>query len=643
MITKIKTIIAVTLLSSLANAQTVQESIQKLHANVQALEAIVNGPASGDGSQIVLPNGTTQDTVAKAITNITAEVQTARTTTTTTLSTLNTAIYSDGDSVILADGRGYKYSPNATAGDVIAEGGGYWVEAMPSTSGNGFLYASQSGAVGDGVVDDTAALQKMLDDAGANGKIAVFDASPSFYKITDTLHINYPGQIVQGGFFNNESNSRGRIVQTTVGKSGFKINIPPGQPSTHNIIFRNLRIVGAGGINSVGIDFAVGPIRGNNFSDFNTIRNLRIEGFETGIDLVKFSNSTIAESSLFNCDYLVKVGGNCNAVNFNGVQFNTPTISCIHVQGSGYVSFVGCEAGNGPQLLTYDRSSDEVVAMTIDFYKLACESFSGGNIDVNSTKKYACEIRNNNIVRVHSSRWLAGSQVDTILFKYERFAGGRINNSTMSGFNHRVIADVTSSSLVQRHEDTVDTLGNDIVEVYRDNTFSTKLWSYAEQNDQIGLYITGALPNTEYFRGTEVVQYFDPISDTVYRKLMRQGQIQDIPILNTDLLNYTRRSSHTNMVTNTRYALSNTTGSTDFLLPSNSLDGDEIQVFSRRAGGRFRITQGASQKLILDGKSSTTGIAGSIESTSDYAVLTMKRIDTNTWLVINKIGTFVVN
>lgn len=56
---------------SVLSAQTLQESIEKLRLNALAIEDVVNGPATGAGSVVTLPNGGTQDTIAKAVANLT--------------------------------------------------------------------------------------------------------------------------------------------------------------------------------------------------------------------------------------------------------------------------------------------------------------------------------------------------------------------------------------------------------------------------------------------------------------------------------------------------------------------------------------------------------------------------------------------
>ena len=92
-------------LTGLAHSQTVQQSVAKLHSNAQALEDIVNGPASGAGSEVPLPNGGLQETVAKALLSVRrAFSDSIAAETSATLSSLDTSVYSEGESVLLADG-----------------------------------------------------------------------------------------------------------------------------------------------------------------------------------------------------------------------------------------------------------------------------------------------------------------------------------------------------------------------------------------------------------------------------------------------------------------------------------------------------------------------------------------------------------
>lgn len=132
-------------------------AIESVHNDSETLEKIINGPAEGTNSIVLLNNGTTQITVARAIKEIEdygeielervrqevdaaiLEVQSIAASTvgdvinnasTTTLSSLDTTPYSDGDIVLLADGLYYQYNPSATEGDISAVGGGFWSEVF---------------------------------------------------------------------------------------------------------------------------------------------------------------------------------------------------------------------------------------------------------------------------------------------------------------------------------------------------------------------------------------------------------------------------------------------------------------------------------------------------------------------------------
>lgn len=62
---------------------------------------------------------------------------------------------------------------------------------------NGYLYASEVGAVGDGATDDTAALQTLIDEATAGEKTPALDGGT--YRITSTLEIGAGGTDVPVG------------------------------------------------------------------------------------------------------------------------------------------------------------------------------------------------------------------------------------------------------------------------------------------------------------------------------------------------------------------------------------------------------------------------------------------------------------
>lgn len=512
-------------------------------------------------------------------------------------------------------------------------------------AGRAFINIKEFGAIGDGVADDTAAIQAALDFGGANGLPVIVPSSSNYYKITTELVIKYPGSVIRGASFNPEN--KGYIKQTTAVENGIRVALPPGKPSTHNIIIENLRIVGPGVGTStgIGIDFGVGPVVGNNFSDFNTLRNLRIERFETGLNLTKFSNSTIAESSLFDCNYLVRIGGNCNAVNFNGVQFNTPKTACIFIHGSGYVNLFGCEAGNGPQFIVCDRdpaNTDKSIGMSMTIYRLACESFSGANYDSTDSRLYANEIKKGVRITVHGSRWLAGKSSSVIPFKFDAYSAGALHHCGMNDFSHRTLAHVTDASVVTKTQDALNTTGGDIVEVFagRDNSFQTKRWEYSSHTGQ-GQSIFGAINLTPNLRGEFVRRYGDDVrggNDQFKLIGIRNGELKELNLLNSAMLDVLRMDSSFEMEVNKRYVLGNVSSIIEVLLPENSTYSDEIEIMAIGASGKFKITQHPEQSIYFGGEQTTIGSAGYLEITSDHGVVKLKKMTRKFWQVISIVG-----
>lgn len=140
---------------------------------------------------------------------------------------------------ITAWGQGHSYTPNGPndfqgtiapaprPAGLITTSGAYYqrskpqYESYPSTS---FVSARKQGAKGDGITDDTAALQKAINNALKNNKILFVDHGD--YLVTSTIYIPPGSRIVgetysvilsSGSFFNN-MNKPQPVVQ--IGKPG---------------------------------------------------------------------------------------------------------------------------------------------------------------------------------------------------------------------------------------------------------------------------------------------------------------------------------------------------------------------------------------------------------------------------------------
>ena len=131
-----------------------------------------------------------------------------------------------GALTISAWGQGHSYTPN---GPVVFEGpiapnprpaslvsgSGFYQQSKPQYQNvpvSQFLSTRSAGARGDGVTDDTAALQSAISSAAVANQILFFDAGT--YKVTSTLNVPGNSRIVgesysvimgSGGFFSNMS------------------------------------------------------------------------------------------------------------------------------------------------------------------------------------------------------------------------------------------------------------------------------------------------------------------------------------------------------------------------------------------------------------------------------------------------------
>lgn len=143
-----------------------------------------------------------------------------------------------GPSTIAGWGQGHSYTPN---GPVVFEGpitpfnrpgsllggSGFYERSKPqyaTTPVSQFLSTRSAGAKGDGVTDDTAALQVVILTAALTNKIVFFDAGT--YKVTRTLFVPQNSKLVgesysrimsSGDFFNNMKKPQ-PVVQ--VGRNG---------------------------------------------------------------------------------------------------------------------------------------------------------------------------------------------------------------------------------------------------------------------------------------------------------------------------------------------------------------------------------------------------------------------------------------
>ncbi|CAI7633588.1 unnamed protein product [Penicillium manginii] len=142
---------------------------------------------------------------------------------------------------VAAWGQGHRYIPNGptvfqdtfSPNDrpaSLVQGTQFYERSKPnyrSLTASSFSSTRSGGAKGDGKTDDTAALQKVINDAASAGKIVFFDAGS--YIVTQTLEIpanskivgeTYPVILSSGSFFNDIDNPKPVVKVGASGDSG---------------------------------------------------------------------------------------------------------------------------------------------------------------------------------------------------------------------------------------------------------------------------------------------------------------------------------------------------------------------------------------------------------------------------------------
>ncbi|CRG91076.1 hypothetical protein PISL3812_08124 [Talaromyces islandicus] len=153
----------------------------------------------------------------------------------------NETTLAGSDGTITGWGEGHSYTPGGpksiegnitpiTRPKSLVQGGGFYARSKPqyqSYSASSFSSVRSGGATGNGKTDDTAALQKVINDATSSGKIVYIDAGT--YLITSTLTIPagakivgeaYPVIMAGGTFFKDSSNPQAVVRVGNKGDSG---------------------------------------------------------------------------------------------------------------------------------------------------------------------------------------------------------------------------------------------------------------------------------------------------------------------------------------------------------------------------------------------------------------------------------------
>lgn len=150
-------------------------------------------------------------------------------------------VLAGGSMTIAGWGEGHKYTPQGpgtfqgsftpnTRPSSLLSGSNYYTQSKPQYNNlpvSSFQSVRSAGATGNGVTDDTAALQNAINSATSAGKVTFFDAG--IYRITQTLSIPPGAKLVgeaysvimsSGSYFNDMTNPKPVVQVGTPGQTG---------------------------------------------------------------------------------------------------------------------------------------------------------------------------------------------------------------------------------------------------------------------------------------------------------------------------------------------------------------------------------------------------------------------------------------
>ena len=152
-----------------------------------------------------------------------------------------TLVGTTGSTTIAAWGQGHEYTPSGptslqgtfTANSrpgVLLSGSSYYQRSKPQYNTlplSSFQSTKSSGAAGNGVTDDTYALQQVINNAATAGAVLFWDAGT--YKVTSTLTMppgskwvgeSYSVIMSSGSYFNNMNSPQPVVKVGTAGQTG---------------------------------------------------------------------------------------------------------------------------------------------------------------------------------------------------------------------------------------------------------------------------------------------------------------------------------------------------------------------------------------------------------------------------------------
>jgi hypothetical protein len=196
-------------------------------------------------------------------------------------------------------------------------------QLVRTTAGQGRVTPFDFGAKGDGVKDDTVALQAWIDMAQASNYVAELPPASKYYLITDALYVRSLGGITiigSGGqsHVTGDPTTRSMIYQATFGKHGLVITnaLGTGTP-TDNVYLQGFALSAK---TYCPTNYGIAFLGGIPDSDVDVIMNVGVRNFGVGL-----FNGSGCNLSVISCSF----GGGGD-----GIQINGPVVNSVLIQST---------------------------------------------------------------------------------------------------------------------------------------------------------------------------------------------------------------------------------------------------------------------------------------------------------------------
>ncbi len=270
------------------------------------------------------------------------------------------------------------------------------------------------GAVGDGIHDDTAALQAWINRACSEGDVAFLPPAPGgYYKFTDTLWASNSLTMIGGGGGKHSMSypyTRSILMQFTPGKDGLVLASP--NDSVH---LASLAIMAEPPGNQTNDCYGVWFAGGAPDADCSIVEQCLVTGFGTGIKAASEADSTFRECSLGLNGTGIVIEGVANNVSLDSCQLSYNSFRQVYVHSGAKVTIANSDINaisdsaqglycQGQQLIMIgDRFEDYstnacLIGAQPSRITLLCTSF----LNYSSAPRYSVIITNGFVVTLNS-------------------------------------------------------------------------------------------------------------------------------------------------------------------------------------------------------------------------------------------------